>query len=124
MALGPVVAAVAQPCVYRDVADRWPPHGCFDDDMRRDRRAFCRAGVIIPRAPSFAIGLFAFNLMAYIALSFNLDLTAMLGSMQFAGELDPVQSPEYLMGAVFTGRIPRDARCARAAHSAAQDARS
>ena len=51
-----------------------------------------------PARTIIAVALFAFNLMAYIALSFNLDLTAMLRSLEFVGELNPVRSPEYLVG--------------------------
>jgi hypothetical protein len=53
-----------------------------------------------PVRTMIAVGLFAFNLLVYIALSFNLDITAMLSSIEFAVELNPVQSPEYLMGSV------------------------
>lgn len=51
-----------------------------------------------PARTIVAIALFAFNLLAYIALSFNLDLTAMLRSIEFVGELNPVRSSEYLVG--------------------------
>lgn len=50
-----------------------------------------------PARTAAAIILFAFSLMVYIALSFNLDILEMLGSIEFAGELNPVQSPEYLL---------------------------
>lgn len=51
-----------------------------------------------PARTAIAVSLFVFNLTAYIAFSFNLDLSAMLGSIEFARELDPLQSPEYLIG--------------------------
>ena len=47
-----------------------------------------------------AVFLFCFNVLSYIAMSFNLNMRTMLGSIQFAGELDPQRSPEYLVGGV------------------------
>lgn len=56
-----------------------------------------------PARTLIAVALFGFNLMAYIAFSFNLDISAILGSVEFAGELNPVQSPEYLLGGTVLG---------------------
>lgn len=53
-----------------------------------------------PARTMTAIALFALNLMIYIALSFNLDFAEMLGSIEFASELNPIQSPEYLVAGV------------------------
>lgn len=47
-----------------------------------------------------AVVLFVFNLLTYIAQSFNLNMRTMFESVQFAGELNPVQSPEYVLGGV------------------------
>ncbi|AJA08215.1 hypothetical protein SKP52_06450 [Sphingopyxis fribergensis] len=53
-----------------------------------------------PARTLLAIAMFAFSLMLYTTMSFNLEPTEMLNSIEFAGELDPVQSPEYLFGGV------------------------
>lgn len=45
-----------------------------------------------------AVALFIFNLLTYVAMTFNLNWATMFGSLQFAGELHPSQSPEYLVG--------------------------
>lgn len=44
-----------------------------------------------------ATAIFAFNLLAYLAFSFNLGIKTMLGSVRFLPDLNPVKSPEYLV---------------------------
>lgn len=44
------------------------------------------------------VAMFLFSLLTYIAMTFNLNMATMFGSLEFAGELDPVRSPEYLVG--------------------------
>lgn len=51
-----------------------------------------------PARTMLAVALFVFSLMFYTTMSFNLEPTELLNSIEFAGELDPIQSPEYLIG--------------------------
>lgn len=53
-----------------------------------------------PARTLLALALFVFSLMLYTTMSFNLEPTELLNSIEFIGELDPFQSPEYLVGGV------------------------
>lgn len=52
-----------------------------------------------PARTLLALGLFLFSLMLYTTMSFNLEPTELLNSIEFAGELDPFQSPDIWLAA-------------------------
>jgi hypothetical protein len=43
------------------------------------------------------VGIMAFNTLMYVAYTFNLDIVGLFHSVEFLAELDPAQSPEYVV---------------------------
>lgn len=57
--------------------------------------------------------IFVVNLLAYIAMSFNLGMEALLSSTQFVADLNPAESPEYIVaGLVLTLSLAAVIYCA------------
>lgn len=46
------------------------------------------------------VAIILFNLLMYIAYSFNLDILSLFGSLQYAVELNPLESPEYIVAGI------------------------